>query len=236
MRGWGINRRGLYKVRRKEVLESLDNLEILEEQGQLSSQQLNDRVMLPTELLFMDDEEESYWSKRAGQQWLLHGDNNSAYFRRIANGRRRKHIIFQLHSDEGEVSGTDNLLKHASNYYKGLFNNDNKCNLFLRQDIWNTTQKLNMDEIEDLERPFTEAEIENAVDQMACNKAAGPDGFPVEFFQNCWSIIKFDVMNLFHAFHAHKVDLSRINYGSISLLPKDKSIEPFVCFLFCSRW
>lgn len=128
-----------------------------------------------------------------------------------SNGRRRKHIIFQLQSDNGEISGTDNLLQHASEYYKGLFSNDNRRNLFLSDDVWNVNQKLTDAEVEELDQAFTEEEIKHVIDQMACNKAAGPDGFPVEFFQTCWPIIKDDIMNLFHAFHAHRVDLSRIN-------------------------
>lgn len=37
--------------------------------------------------------------------------------------------------------------------------------------------------------------------QMKHNKASGPDGFPVEFFQVFWSLIKYDLMVMFRDFH-----------------------------------
>jgi hypothetical protein len=40
-----------------------------------------------------------------------------------------------------------------------------------------------------LSRPFCEEEIKNEIDGMKKNKAAGCDGFPIEFYQACWSFI-----------------------------------------------
>jgi hypothetical protein len=58
---------------------------------------------------------------------------------------------------------------------------------------------------------------------MAPNKAPGPDNIPIEFedfYKHCWDLVKWDIMNLFHAFHAGCLDVSRLNYGVITLLPK----------------
>jgi hypothetical protein len=55
---------------------------------------------------------------------------------------------------------------------------------------------------------------------MEKNKAAGPNGFPIEFYQSCWEIVKDDLVAVFQDFHQHKIDLSRINYGIITLIPK----------------
>jgi hypothetical protein len=52
------------------------------------------------------------------------------------------------------------------------------------------------------------------------NKAAGPDKIPIEFYQACWSIAKSDIIQLFSDFHDGRVNISRINYGIITLLPK----------------
>ena len=52
------------------------------------------------------------------------------------------------------------------------------------------------------------------------NKAAGPDGFPIEFYQACWPIVKHDMLKVFSDFFHHKIDISRINYGIITLIPK----------------
>jgi mannosylglycoprotein endo-beta-mannosidase len=81
-------------------------------------------------------------------------------------------------------------------------------------------EKLSDLERENLDIAFTEEEIKNVIDQMERNKAPGPDGFPVEFYQASWVVIKDDLLQIFIDFHQHKIDLARINYGTIILIPK----------------
>jgi hypothetical protein len=70
------------------------------------------------------------------------------------------------------------------------------------------------------------------------NKVAGPDSIPIEFYQSCWKIVKADIIQLFDDFHQGRVDISRINYGIITLLPKVSDaarIQQFrpICLLNC---
>jgi hypothetical protein len=70
---------------------------------------------------------------------------------------------------------------------------------------------------------------------MEKNKAAGPDGLPIEFFQSCWDIIKEDFVVLFSDFHKELLDVKRINYGIITLhlkLKKQKESSSFDLFAF----
>jgi hypothetical protein len=69
-------------------------------------------------------------------------------------------------------------------------------------------------------RPVTEEEVREAVFQMEHNKAPGPDGFPAEFYQTCWDVIKNDLIAMFVEFHAGKLPLYSINFGTIILLLK----------------
>jgi len=57
---------------------------------------------------------------------------------------------------------------------------------------------------------------------MEHNKAPGPDGFPAEFFQAFWNLIKDDLMALFADFHKGQLPLYSLNFGTIILLPKCK--------------
>ena len=43
--------------------------------------------------------------------------------------------------------------------------------------------KLNQEEIENLNRPFTSMEIETVIRNLPANKIPGPDGFTAEFYQ-----------------------------------------------------
>lgn len=53
---------------------------------------------------------------------------------------------------------------------------------------------------ERLERSFTEEEVFGALRAMSGDKAPGLDGFKMAFFQQCWSMVKGDVMATFGAF------------------------------------
>jgi hypothetical protein len=73
---------------------------------------------------------------------------------------------------------------------------------------------------------------------MEINKAAGPDKIPIEFYQTCWEIVKYDIIQLFDEFFKGKIGISRINYGIITLLPKRSdasSIQQYrpICLLNC---
>jgi mannosylglycoprotein endo-beta-mannosidase len=68
--------------------------------------------------------------------------------------------------------------------------------------------------------PFLEEEVFEAISQMEHNKAPGPDGFPVEFYQKNWMVIKDDFMALFDQFTNGDLPLYKLNFGIITLLPK----------------
>ena len=73
---------------------------------------------------------------------------------------------------------------------------------------------------------------------MEKNEAAGPDKIPIEFYQSCWNIIRVDIIQLFDDFYNGRVDISRINCGIITLLPKIKEINRIqqfrpICILNC---
>ena len=72
----------------------------------------------------------------------------------------------------------------------------------------------------DLEKPFTQEEIDDVVKNLPTDKSPGPDGFNNEFLKNCWDIIKADVIELIMAFHAGNVNLESINSSFITLVPK----------------
>jgi hypothetical protein len=57
---------------------------------------------------------------------------------------------------------------------------------------------------------------------MEKNKVVGPDGLCIEFFQKCWAFIKQDMCEIFSDFYLRNLDIKRINYGTITLLPKVK--------------
>jgi hypothetical protein len=76
-----------------------------------------------------------------------------------------------------------------------------------------------------LTKPYSEEEVMKAIFLMEYNKAPGPDGFPVEFYQTFWDTIKSDLLDLFNVLHAGQLELFRLNFGEAILLPKVNQTE-----------
>ena len=70
-----------------------------------------------------------------------------------------------------------------------------------------------------LDRPFDEEEF-GVVHDFNGDIAPSQDGFSMAFFQSCWSMVKTDIMNVFHIFHAHAVFEKSLNATFLALIPK----------------
>ena len=71
-----------------------------------------------------------------------------------------------------------------------------------------------------LERPFEEEEVRKAVLEMDRNKAPGPDGLCMTFFQESGDVRKDDLLRVFRDFPANGVARKSTNPTSITLIPK----------------
>ena len=80
-------------------------------------------------------------------------------------------------------------------------------------------------EAEALELPFYELEIHAALMGMNEDKAPGPDGFTVAFWQSCWEIVKEDVLDMFKELHEQNSFIKSLNNTFLVLLPKQGGAE-----------
>jgi hypothetical protein len=149
----------------------------------------------------------------------LQGDANTQFFHQFVNGRRRrrKKTIAFLDSDHGEIRGQNVISSHIVDFYKGLFGQNESCNMTLNSNFWPTEgDKSN------LTKPFTMGEIKEVVMDMKENSAPGPNGYGVIFFKKFWEVIKDDLGAMFSDLYFGKLDVKRLNYGVITLVPKLK--------------
>jgi hypothetical protein len=63
-------------------------------------------------------------------------------------------------------------------------------------------------------------ELENVVEDTETTTAPGPDGFPVVFFKKCWHLIKDLLLQILNGFMLGIIDIVRLNFGVLSLIPK----------------
>ena len=116
--------------------------------------------------------------------------------------------------------GQDNLKVFISEYYKKLFGASAPASFSLIENFNEDMPQISEAENAILTSPFTEKEVYDAISQMEHNKAPGPDGFPAEFYQRFWDVIKVDLMNMFIQLHSGDLPLFKLNFGVITLLPK----------------
>jgi hypothetical protein len=165
-------------------------------------------------------EEEIKWYQSSKSQFILKGDANTRYFHSVANGQHRKKLIHSLVQEEGTIAGHDNLKSYITNYYKGLFGSPEKRTFSMDESRTDDISQVSALENNLLTALYTEEEVMKAVFQMEHNKAPGPDGFAAEFYQTFWEVIKHDLLELFSSLHAGQLELFRLNFGEIILLPK----------------
>ena len=86
-------------------------------------------------------------------------------------------------------------------------------------------KQISLSEAEAIELPFSEAEIYAALMGMNGDKAPGPDGFTMVFWQSCWEIVKEDILDLFKEFHEQNSFIKSLNHTFLVLLPKKGGVE-----------
>ncbi|KAE8821478.1 hypothetical protein D1007_00251 [Hordeum vulgare] len=91
--GLGANLGADLRARKGVLLDQIQVLDNLADGPGLSPDDWLRRYSLEASLMSIYESEELFWQRRGGQNLLLKGDENTAYFQAIANGRRKKCAI-----------------------------------------------------------------------------------------------------------------------------------------------
>ncbi len=67
-------------------------------------------------------------------------------------------------------------------------------------------------------------EIKAATFQLGSDKAPGPDGFNLRFYQKFWKVVKDDLFNLFQEQYEGSLNLGPMDYSLVCLIPKKKGV------------
>jgi hypothetical protein len=81
---------------------------------------------------------------------------------------------------------------------------------------------LKEEEVNVLESRFTEEEIKKSVFESYADGAPGPDGISFMFYQKYWEVIKGDFLEMFEDYYKGELDLYRLNFALITVIPKEK--------------
>jgi hypothetical protein len=63
-------------------------------------------------------------------------------------------------------------------------------------------------------------EIHRVVFAMGANKAPGPDGFSMYFYQTYWEVVKTDLFSMFENLFKGTLDIAKLNRATLCLILK----------------
>ena len=222
IKGWGQNVDSYQKRYKMEIMKRITELDEISENRELAQLEWEERYMLEKEILKVLSDEEIQWQRKGGEKWLLDGDRNTGYFHKRATGRKKKMHISALEQGDQMLNTPKQLKKHITDYYKSLFGKVEMADIHLEADMWPAEQRSSHVENEGLVRKFSFEELDFAIKEMKNNTAPGLDGFSVEFFKTFWSLIRGNIKEMLDQLHSGHLELWRLNYGVIILLPKVK--------------
>jgi len=157
---------------------------------------------------------------------LIHireGDACTKFFHQRANGRRKRNLIAYLKNHEDAIVWSHEEKEEiVHQFYSDLLG----TRVERIQNIdWNSLQLCTIEDTE-LDRRFTEEEIEHTIKMLPAEKAPGPDGFTGSFYKRCWQTIKGDIMAAMNCFyHLQAAPLEHLNGANIVLIPKIEAPE-----------
>jgi hypothetical protein len=217
LKRWNEETFGNMDSNKSKLLNDLQGFDAIEEFRALGSEELAMKAEVSRELDSCLLMEEVSWRQKSRILWLKEGDKCTKYFHSMANSRRRYNSIDSLMINGILSTNQVEISEHIVKFYQKLFSE--QCRWRIRVDDLEFDQILEQ-EAGWLEREFDEAEVRKVVFAMNGDKAPGPDGFSIAFFQACWDIVKEDIMKIFSGFHTEGKFEASLNSTFISLIPK----------------
>lgn len=126
-----------------------------------------------------------------------------------------------MNGDVG-LDNREDIIKHILDYFISLYSKDS----WIRPLLDNLNfASIGNDKAIWLEKAFEEDEVCQAVFDLGGDKAVGPDGFPIIFFQRFWVDVKEDIMAFMEEFHSRGRLSKNIGVSFIVLIPKKLGAE-----------
>ncbi|KAJ0575090.1 putative RNA-directed DNA polymerase [Helianthus annuus] len=165
------------------------------------------------------------WKCRDMQQksrvrWASKGDENSAYFHRVMNGRKAANDIPGLNIDGQWITKPNLVKREVVKYFRNHFSEKFVSRPVL---VCNNLSVISLEDARLLVRPFSKEEIRKAAFDCGSDRAPGPDGFNFNFIKFFWNDLEDDFFKMFSNFH-ETGEISRgCSTAFITLIPKTTS-------------
>ena len=135
----------------------------------------------------------------------------------MASSRRRANRIVSIMDGGKRLEKKEEIIFHILDYFQSQFSDDG----WERPHLGNIAfEVIGEEEPKWLERNFEEEEVRQVVFGLARDKAPGPDGFPMAFFQRFWKMVKKDVIDFLEEFSRRGKLSKGLGASFIALVPK----------------
>ncbi|GJZ85929.1 RNA-directed DNA polymerase, eukaryota [Tanacetum coccineum] len=178
---------------------------------------LNKRLQVMNSLHDFGKLESMEIAQKAKIKWSIEGDENSKYFHGILNKKRNQTAIRGILAEGVWIDDPNSVKNEFLSHFKERFDRPCLSRLILDMTYPN---RLNLDQIDDLERNVTKEEIKRAVWDCGTDKSPGPDGFTFGFYRRYWDIMEKDVVDAVSFFFTEGMFPKGRNASFIALIPK----------------
>lgn len=224
MKTWNKDTFDNATMKKEQLLQTIQFVEQEEERGSFSNKQRVHRIKAKDEFQELALREEIMRRQKSRVNWLRHGDCNTKFFHSFANGRKLKNQISSLAIDKIQTHDTQRIENEILAFYKQLYSTETPLTALFSS--W-SGKSLSLEMNNWLERPLSDEEIKLAVFTLASEKAPGPDGFSMAFFQGYWDIVQKDIVKLLKEFHSYGKISRGLNSTFITLIPKNTEASKF---------
>eukprot|EP00253_Pinus_taeda_P024639 PITA_24639 len=212
---------------KKKVKKDLEDVQTKIEEHGLSQQYKDQENALHEQLTHVNREEEIKWRIKSRQLWLQGGDKNTAYFHKQATARKFRNNVNTIIDNEGNRYSTqEDINKAASKRYRDLlteFQGAEDYSDLLQYLPKGATKELN----DTLNSEIDEEEIERTIWTLQPDKAPGPNGFPICFYREFWSLIKKDLAKMLRWVQRKGKLGGFTNSTFLALIPKENRPTSF---------
>ena len=171
--------------------------------------------------------EDISWRQKSRQLWLKERDQNTGFFHRMANSYSRKNSKQKIKVDGVSLIEDVEIKQGIARAFQLQFTDPRSWHPSIMGIQFAT---LDRSEAANLEGIFTEEEVLEALMDMNGDKAPGPNGFTIAFWQSSWDVIRGEVMGMFRDLFAIGKVIRNLNSTFLVLIPKKGGAKDLIDF------
>ena len=145
--------------------------------------------------------EERFFKQKCRIRWIKEGDSNTSFFHNSVKARfNRNKILSRLLENGSRIHEQATIHAAAVSYFENLFTYPSPSYASSPPLSSFISKTISPGQALDLTRRVTGEEIRDTVFRMKPDKAPGPDGFSIDFFQKSWHIVGVEVVSAISSF------------------------------------